>query len=108
VTGLHFFKDGTDLKVMDPGTGETFLTLEERRRELHRTAGLLLEQQRIAEAERLRADEQARLAEAERLRADEQSRLAEAERLRADQTLGEVERLRRELDELRKLREQGE
>ncbi len=46
VTGLHFFKDGTDLKVMDPTTGEAFLTLEERRRERRQTQGLLQEQAR--------------------------------------------------------------
>jgi Uma2 family endonuclease len=79
VTGLHFFKDGTDLKVMDPTTGETFLTLEERRRERRRMQGLL----------------------------QEQALQAEAERLRAEETLDEVERLRRELDELRKPRTEG-
>ena len=80
VTGLHFFKDGTDLKVMDPRTGRTFLTLEERRRELRRTRGLL----------------------------QEQARQAETDRLRAEEAIGETERLRRELDELRKLQAGGE
>lgn len=80
VTGLHFFKDGTDLKIINPRTGQTFLTLEERRRERRRTQALL----------------------------QEQALQAEADRLRAEEALGEVERLRRELEELRKLHPGGE
>ena len=102
VTGLHLFRDGTDLKVTDPRTGEIFPTLEERLRDRRRSRTLIDEQARLVEAERLRAEEQSRLAEAERLRAEEQSRLAEAERLRADQAVVEVERLRQALDELRR------
>ena len=101
VTGLHFFKDGTDLRVADPRTGEIFLTLDERLQERHEARRLLEEQARFTEAERLRA-------EAERLRAEEQTRQAESERLRADQATGEAERLRRELDELRRLGQGGE
>jgi Uma2 family endonuclease len=136
VTGLHFFKDGTDLKLMDPQTGKTFLTLEERRNQLRQNQWRFEEQVRLAEAERLRAEAHARHAEAERLRAEqldrlveaerlraeaharlaeaehllaqEQSRLKEAERLRADQATGEAERLRLELDELRKRQSGGE
>ena len=80
VTGLHFFKDGTDLKVIDPRTARTFLTLEERRRERHQTRILL----------------------------EEQAHLLEAERLRAGEALVEIARLRRELDRLRGLRPEGE
>ena len=94
VTGLHLFKDGIDLKAVDPRTARTFLTLEERRTERNQNRILL--------------DEQARQIEAERLRADEQARHAEAERLRADEALGEVERLKRELNRLRGLRPEGE
>ena len=94
VTGLHFFKDGFDLKFIDLRTGETFLTLEERREERHRQDRVIAEQRRFAEAERQRADEQARQ--------------AEAERQRADAVQSEVERLRRELEELRELRPGGE
>ena len=80
VTGLHFFKDGTDLKVFDPRTGETFLTLEERRRERRRTQALL----------------------------QEQALQAEADRLRAEDAIREIERLQRELEALRNPLERGE
>jgi Uma2 family endonuclease len=80
VTGLHFFKDGTDLRMADPRTGEIFLTLDERLQERHEARRLL----------------------------EEQTRQAETERLRADQATGEAERLRRELDKLRKLGQGGE
>jgi Uma2 family endonuclease len=87
VTGVHFFRDGSDLKIADPRTGRTFLTLDERRRERHATEILLQQERRQVEAEHQRA---------------------EAERRRAEEAIGEVERLRRELDLLRKLQTEDE
>jgi len=79
VTGLDFFRDGTDLKVSDPRTGKTYLTLAESLVEQRRSRRLI----------------------------EEQDREIEAERLRTEAMQAEVERLRRELDELRKLRDLG-
>jgi Uma2 family endonuclease len=97
VTGLHFFQEGTDLKLTDPRTGRIFLTLEESIREL------LDDQARQTPAERDRADDQDRQTQAERTRADAAEAQAQAERVRADEASSELERIRRELEEFRKL-----
>jgi Uma2 family endonuclease len=97
VTGVHFFRDGRDLKITNPITRRTYTTLAERRRaieELEESQRRVEEEQRRAEAERQRAEEEQR-------RADEEQRRAEAERLRAEEALAEIDRLRRELEALR-------
>ncbi len=87
VTGLHFFQDGTDLKLFNPRTGETYLTLAERRAERQQLYREQEEQRRQTELARQRAEEQAR---------------------QAAEALAEVERLRAEIEALRKGQPGGE
>jgi hypothetical protein len=101
VTGLHFFKDGTNLKVIDPRTGEILPTLEERLRER-------LENRRMIEDQARVMGEQGRVLEKQGQVMGLQGRTIEEQGLAVKDTLGELQRLRRELEELRKLRSGGE
>ncbi len=94
VTGIHFVRDGRDLKIFDPATGSTYTTPAETAAERRRFRHESEESRRLAEEEQRRA-------EAERLRAEAEHERAEAERQRADEAQGEIERLRRELEALR-------
>jgi Uma2 family endonuclease len=85
VLGLHLEQVGSELRFYDPVTGQYLPTPEER---LDRE--MAARQQ--AESERQQAEEARRQAEADRQRSDEARRQAEAA----------AERLRRELDELRR------
>ena len=83
--GLHLERDGIQLRLVDPATGRRVPTSEEREQ-----AG-----NRRAEAERRRAEAERRRAEAGQLRAERER----AGRLEAE---AEADRLRLELEELRR------
>jgi Uma2 family endonuclease len=92
VLGLHLERDGTKLRLFDPTTGLRLPTrLEARQAAEHRAE---VESQR-AEAERQRAEAERQRAEAERQRAE----AAEAARRRDGE---EIDRLRREIEDLRR------
>jgi Uma2 family endonuclease len=92
VLGLHFERDGTQLRLVDPATGRRLPTRSE-----------ATEKARRNEAEARRNEAEARRGEAEARRDEEQARRNEAEAVRhASAVDQENERLRRELDELRR------
>lgn len=84
VLGLHLERDGTELRLVDPATGERLPTRLEARQLAERRA----------DAERRRADAERRRADAERHRAETAET---AQRGLAD----EIERLRREIEALK-------
>jgi hypothetical protein len=92
VLGLHLERDGTKLRLFNPATGQPLPTPLE-----------------AQEAERQRAEEQSQRAEAADRRAEEQSQRAEAADRRAEaaeaaqrRDAEEMERLRREIEALRR------
>jgi Uma2 family endonuclease len=92
VLGLHLERDDTRLRLFDPKTGAYLLTP--------------IEAQQVAER---RADEERRLADEQRRVADEQRRLGDEERRRAEAAeisqrnlAEENERLRREIEAMRR------
>jgi Uma2 family endonuclease len=90
VLGLHLERSGEDLRLYDPGTG-SWLPFAEEEHELRERA----------EAELRQAEEARRQAEGELQRAEEARKQAEG---RAHQAATEIERLRRELEELQRTR----
>ncbi len=100
VLGLHLEADGDELRLYDAHTGRWLPTSKEER------ARAKAERKR-ADEQQARADEQQARAEAERKRADEQQARAEAERKRALDSQLDIERLRSELEALRR-RQQGD
>ena len=99
VLGLHLERDGVNLRFIDPTTGKRLLSPLEGREEEHRRA----------DDERRRADDEHRRADDERGRADDERRRADDERKRAlaaeaaQRNLAEEnERLRREIEAMRR------
>lgn len=110
--GLHLERDGTQLRLFDPVAGRRLPTPQEHAAAAERAA---LEAERTAaaaeraaaEAERAAAEAERAAAEAERA-AVESEKLRRAAELRAAATESENERLRREIEELKKRLQAGE
>jgi Uma2 family endonuclease len=92
VLGLHLERDGTKLRLFDPATGRRLLTpVEGREAAEHR-----------AEVERQHAAEERQRAAEERQRAAEERQRAEVAEAALQQLVEEHERLRREIEALRR------
>ena len=103
--GLHLERVGTQLRLVDPATGQRLPTAAERAEAERQRAE---QEHQRAEGERQRAEEAQNRAEGERQRAEEAQNRAEGERQRAQQERqraeeaeAQVEALRRELEALR-------
>jgi Uma2 family endonuclease len=92
VLGLHLERDGTKLRLWDPATGQRLPTQQEARAAAEHRAEVA---DRRAEAERQRA-------EAERRRAGEERQRAEDAEAAQRRDAEEIERLRREIEALRR------
>jgi Uma2 family endonuclease len=90
VLGLHLERRGEDLRLFNPGTGQWLPTP--------------VECVELEQAARRRAEEVANLEQAARRQAEQR---AEGERAARSQAEAEVERLRRELEQLRRNSSQG-
>ncbi len=120
VLALHLERDGTRLRLYNPATGEYLPTRLEAREAERRRAD---EERQRAEAERRHADEERQRADEERQRADEERQRADEERQRAEaadrradeerqraeaaeaarrRDAEEMDRLRREIEALRR------
>jgi Uma2 family endonuclease len=91
VLGLHLERDGHDLRLWNPTTGQRLLTADEARQQAD-------EARQRAEAARQQADEARRQADEVRQQAEAEARREAAARQQAET---EVERLRRQIEELR-------
>jgi Uma2 family endonuclease len=99
VLGLHLERDGQQLRLFDPATGQRLLTRLEGRQAAERRA----EEARVkAEEKGLRAEEEHRRAEEEHRRAEEERERAEAAETARQSLAEENERLRREIEALRR------
>jgi Uma2 family endonuclease len=85
VLGLYLERDGKQLRLFDPATGRRLPTRLEAREQAER-----------------RSDEESRRADQESRRADEESRRAESAELAQNHLVEEIDRLRREIEALRK------